>query len=245
MHQQTDRKQEKVSSSFDSLPTSSLSESLWNLPSQWINVLMRPSVATLNREKHNARWEIILVQLIILITITFVTNWLVVFIPSAAFNPLWDFTLGWLLHFVSLPLPLRGAIPVLVSFLIGLGAAYSFSKLSKGRGTFIAHAHLLLLCTIPLVTISGLILLIPANGMLAAMIGIILGILFIYHLFLHTIVIIAVHQLKKGIAIMIVLIIPMLFILIATIILTEGAILEGLIDIGPFDRKKNSKKARL
>jgi hypothetical protein len=172
-----------------------------------------------------------------------VINWLAMLIPSAGLHTIATFTFGQLRPFALLPSPLTSIIFVLASFLIGLGTAYLFSKLAKGQGTFVAHTYLLSLCTVPLITISGILLLLPMAGVFFYVLVSLLCALFIYRLMLHAITIMAVHHLRARTAILITLIIPMLIIFIWFIVLTEGTALEleGLIDVNPFGRKKKSK----
>lgn len=122
---------------------------------------------------------------------------------------------------------------ILTTFCIGLGTAYLFSKLWHGKGTFVAHAYCLLLCTVPLVTLSGALLLIPSSGIVAALLFTVLLAIFIYRMILHTMLNMAVHDLSAGWATLIVLIIPMLIVILAILVLlifaTEGAFVEGLL----------------
>jgi hypothetical protein len=133
-----------------------------------------------------------------------------------------------------LPSPWNGITLVLASFFIGLATAYPLSKLAGGHGTFLAHLYCLLLCTIPLVTVSGALLLIPATGWLVLMLGSIVSALFIYRMVLHTFTIMAVHRLRASQATTIVLMLPMVLliviVLVGLLIWTEGDILACVLD---------------
>lgn len=108
-----------------------------------------------------------------------------------------------------------------------------------GQGRFLAHAYSLLLCTIPLVTISGALLLIPATGSLVILLTSLVFALFVYRMVLHGCIIIGVHGLSAFKATLVVLIFPLLFVglgvglgvlalIVLLVILTEGAIFEAL-----------------
>jgi len=168
--------------------------------------------------------------------ITVVLSYLGHIIPSSALHTTSAFSIGAYRLFAFLPSPYNGIVFILGSFLIGLGTAYLFSRLWSGRGSFLAHAYCLLLCTIPLVTISGALLLIPATGSLVVLLtGIVLA-LFVYRMVLHGCVIMGVHGLSAGKAALIVLIFPMFFVglvmvalilLAIFLIITMGAEIAG------------------
>jgi hypothetical protein len=128
---------------------------------------------------------------------------------------------------------------LLGSFLIGLSSAYLMSRRWGGQGRFLAHTYSLLLCTIPLVTISGALLLIPATGSLVILLTSLVAALFVYRMVLHGCIIRGVHGLSALKATLVVLIFPLLFVglgvlafIVLLFMLTEGAIFEVL---GAFD----------
>src|SRR5205807_4115290 len=119
------------------------------------------------------------------IVITIALSYLAHFIPTSALHSVTALQIGSSQPFKYLPSPYNGMMFILASFFIGLGTAYVFSRLWHGQGRFLEHTYCLLLCTVPLVTISGLLLLIPATGsFIAVLIGLVLF-LFIYRLVLH------------------------------------------------------------
>ena len=128
---------------------------------------------------------------------------------------------------------------ILGSFLIGLSTAYLMSRRWGGQGRFLAHTYSLLLCTIPLVTISGALLLIPATGSLVILLTSLVAALFVYRIVLHGCIIRGVHGLSALKATLVVLIFPLLFVglgvglgvlafILLLIMLTEGVIFEVL-----------------
>ncbi len=189
-----------------------LSETIWQLPRQYIKVLCRPSAQTFREEMGKAGWGIVLIQFYLLIVITIVLSYLGHIIPSSALHTTSAFSIGAYRLFAFLPSPYNGIAFILGSFLIGLSTAYLFSRLWRGRGRFLVHAYSLLLCTIPLVTISGALLLIPATGSLVILLTCLVFALFVYRMVLHGCIVMGVHGLSAGKATLIVLIIPMFFI---------------------------------
>ncbi|MBF6613494.1 MAG: hypothetical protein IVW55_10240 [Chloroflexi bacterium] len=225
-----------------------LGEAIWQLPVQYVKVLSNPSAATLSEELAKASWGIALVQVLGLLSITVTLSVLGHLIPTAALHSVARLGIGSVHPLGLLPAPWNGIAFVLASFFIGLGTAYLFSKGSGGHGTFVAHLYCLLLCTVPLVTLSGLVLLIPATGWLVVMLGGLVGALFIYRMVLHACTIMAVHRLGAGRATLIVLILPMLILvvvmLVALFFLTEGEILAGVSDFFPWGGDTRKKEER-
>ncbi len=201
-----------------------LSETIWQLPRQYIKVLCRPSAQTFREEKGKAGWGIVLIQFYLLIVITVVLSYLGHIIPSSALHTTSAFSIGAYRLFAFLPSPYNGIVFILGSFLIGLGTAYLFSRQWRGRGRFLAHAYSLLLCTIPLVTISGALLLIPATGSLVILLTSLVFALFVYRMILHGCIIMGVHGLSAGKATLIVLIFPMFIVGLAMVALVLFAI---------------------
>ena len=222
---------QNLSSKYDKAPTQPFTfiEALVRLPLQYIKVLTGPSVNTLREEMGKASWGMVLVQFSGLVLVTVTLGVLAHLIPSSALHTMAAFSIGPVRPLAFLPSPFNGITLVLASFFIGLGTAYVFSKFSGGQGTFLAHLYCLLLCTVPLVTISGAVLLIPATGALALVAGCLVTALFIYRMVLHTFTVMAVHDLYAGRATLIILIIPMVILalialiaLIGLLFLTEG-----------------------
>jgi len=216
-----------------------LSESIWHLPRQYIKVLFRPSAQTFREEMSKAGWGIVLLQFYLLIVITVAVSYLAHIIPSSALHTTSAFRIGAFKPFTFLPSPYNGIAFILGSFLIGLSTAYLMSRHWRGHGRFLAHAYSLLLCTIPLVTISGALLLIPATGSFVILLTSLVFALFVYRMVLHGCIITGVHGLSALKATLIVLIFPLLFVglgvglgvlalIMLLILLTEGAIFEVL-----------------
>jgi len=144
-------------------------------------------------------------------------------------------------HFSAIPY--NGMAFILGSFLIGLSTAYLMSRHWGGQWRFLVHTYSLLLCTIPLVTISGALLLIPATGSLVILLTSLVAALFVYRMVLHVCIIRGVHGLSALKATLVVLIFPLLFVglgvglgvlafIVLLFMLTEGTIFEVL---GAFD----------
>ena len=216
-----------------------LSEAIWHLPRQYVKVLFRPSAQTFREEMGKAGWGIVLLQFYLLLVITVALSYLGHLIPSSALYTTSAFSIGAFRPFTFLPSPYNGMAFILGSFLIGLSTAYLMSRHWRGQGSFLAHAYSLLLCTIPLVTISGAFLLIPATGAFVILLTGLVFALFVYRMVLHGYVIMGVHGLSKSKATLVVLIFPLLFVglavglgvlalIVLLVALTEGAILEGL-----------------
>lgn len=231
-------------------PPLSFFEAVIQLPWQYLKVLVQPSVRTLREEAAWARWSVVFVQFLLLVGITVGLNVLGHHIPGAALHTLATYSIGSFKLFGLLPAPYNSIVFILASFLIGLCTAYPFSRLLKGRGKFVEHTYLLLLFTVPLVTISGALLLVPATGSLVTALVLAVGALFVYRMVLHTLTIMAVHHLPADKAIWVVLIIPILIVLVGLailVIVTLGKFLDGL-DAFDFNfegsESSNAKKKR-
>src|SRR5450755_3396890 len=111
-----------------------LSESIWHLPRQYVKVLFRPSAQTFREEIDKAGWGNVLVQLYLLIVITFALSYLAHIIPSFALHTTSAFSIGTFKPFAFLPSPYNGIAFILGSFLIGLSTAYLFSRFWGGQG---------------------------------------------------------------------------------------------------------------
>jgi hypothetical protein len=218
------------------------------LPLQFWYVLFFPSVKTLSVAERKARWSLVIILLLLLIAMTILLNTLGHHIPGAALHSVAALNVSGISIFGWLPPPLNMIVFLLATFSIGLFTAYPFSKLASATGTFLAHIYLLLLFTVPLVTISGLLLLIPTTGSTVFVLLNLVGALFLYRLVLHGMTISAVHLLPAGKATLIVLIIPMILVFLLVIIgLAHLDIPEiGDLDIpfGQVSQKKDRKKLR-
>lgn len=209
---------------FESVP---LYEAVGQLPRQYMKVLCRPSIQAFGEEMGNASWGLVVIQLCLLLVLTVSLSYLAHLIPFSAIHTTSVFSIGSFRLFAFLPSPYNGMAFILGSFVIGLGTAYLFSRLWQGRGSFLWHAHSLLLCTIPLVTLSGVLLLIPATGPLVLLLSGVVFMLFVYRMVLHVLIVMAVHGLSATKATFIVLIIPMSVVLIAMLALVIALLVTG------------------
>lgn len=236
---------------YHSSPILSFLVAIGQLPAQYLKVIARPSVKTLSSEVPKARWSIVVAQFLGLVALTIAFNTVGHYIPTAALHTITALKLDSFGLFDWLPAPFNGIVFILATFLIGLFTAYPFSKLSGGEGKFVEHTYLLLLFTVPLVAISGILPLIPTSGSLAPLVIGIVGVLFLYRMFLHVLTIMAVHLLYAERATLIVLIIPMVLLIIGVIIgviifaivMTDGNIFDFLdgLDIPSSGRKKKKR----
>lgn len=229
MRQQMDQ-MNIIPSAFDEIPSLEplpLSEAFRQLPRQYVKVMLRPSARTFSQEMRTASWGMAMVQFCLLIVITVTLHVIGHFIPNSALHSVNAFSTGGWQPLAFLPSPYNAIAFILGSFLIGLGTAYLFSKMWRGQGTFLEHMHGLLLATVPLVTISGLLLLIPATGWLVGWLVALVGVLFLYRMLLHVYIVMGVHGLSAGRATLVVLIIPMIVVILFFLVMSLEALLEG------------------
>jgi hypothetical protein len=96
--------------------------------------------------------------------------------------------------------------------------------------------------------VSGALLLIPVTGPLVIVLESIIAALFLYRLVLHTLTIMAVHNLGAGQAITIVLILPMIVVAVALLVMvlwvSEGEALAGLFELFPWHATRGRKPRR-
>src|SRR2546426_12306884 len=71
-----------------------LSETIWQLPRQYVKVLFRPSALTFREEMGKTGWGIVLVQFYLLVVITVVLSYLAHVIPSSALHTTSAITFG-------------------------------------------------------------------------------------------------------------------------------------------------------
>src|SRR5882724_4816186 len=193
-------------------------KALWQLPLHSLKIFIKPSVNTLSEVMGNASLRLVVIQFLSFVIITSTISILGLVIPSTALHGIMALSVGFVRPLGWLPFPLNGITLVLASFFIGMCIAYVCSKICGGKGTFLAHLSCLLVCTVPLVTVSGALLLLPATGWLLQVLGGIVSALFLYRMVLHTITIMAVHRLRADQAILIVLILPLAILAMVVIV---------------------------
>jgi len=173
--------------------TLSLSKDLLQLPGYYLNALLRPSVATYSRDKGNASWSLVWIQL---------TTWAIL-----------DAALGVLVNLISPPatgtaflrffaLATSYGLVVIVPllFFLLMGIVYLLARFFGGQGTFLELCNSSLYIQAPLGILSKLLALIPGVG------RILNSILSLYGIVLQVFVIMAVHRLSRGKAIATILI---------------------------------------
>lgn len=224
-------------------------EALWRMSLQYITVLIKPSVSTLSDAMEKASWGRVLVQFLQLVIIMITISFLESIVPSTALHGITALSASYVKPLRWPHSLLNGITLVLVSFFIGLGTAYWGSKICGGQGTFLAHLYCLLLCTVPLVAVSSVVLLLPVTGWLLLLPGSIVSALFIYRMILHTITIMAVHRLGVGQAIVIVLILPVVIVIVGLLVNTHGEVLgdfcDGFLDVGNGKPRKTADNSTM
>ncbi len=184
---------DQASSGKRSNVTLSLSKDLLQLPGYYLNALLRPSVATYSRDKGNASWSLVWIQL---------TTWAIL-----------DAALGVLVNLISPPATgtaflrffafatsygLVVIVPLL--FFLLMGIVHLLARYFGGQGTFLELCNSSLYIQAPLGILSKLLALIPGVG------RILNSILSLYGIVLQVFVIMAVHRLSRGKAIATILI---------------------------------------
>ncbi len=179
-----------------------LRAALSQLPHQYFKAVTRPSVATLTKDRANASWSLVWIQLL---------AWAVV-----------DAVLGLLVNLISPPaigstalqlFALASSIGLLVVvpglFFLLMGIVYLLAKAFGGRGTFLEQCQTSLQIQVPLGILSKILALIPVVG------RILNSVLSLYGIVLQVIVIMAVHRLSRGKAIAVILL-PLVGIVVLT-----------------------------
>jgi hypothetical protein len=216
---------ERVAQERTATEALSFSEAVGRLPGQYIRVMLKPAARTFSEVMRTAHWGVALLQFAMLVMVTIALHYIGHFIPTSALHSINAFSTGGWQPMAFLPSPYNAIAFILGSFLIGLGTAYFFSRtLWRGQGMFLEHMHGLLLATVPLVTISGIVLLIPATGWLVGALVAVVGVLFLYRMLIHVNIIMGVHGLNVGEAILVVLIVPMIFVGLFLLVMSLVAI---------------------
>ena len=173
--------------------TPSLSKDLLQLPRYYLNALLRPSISTYSRDKGNASWRLVWIQL---------TTWAIL-----------DVALGVLVNLISPPATgtafvrffafatsygLVVIVPLL--FFLLMGVVHLLARYFGGQGSFLELCNSSLYIQAPLGILSKLLALIPGVG------RILNSVLSLYGIVLQVFVIMAVHCVSRGKAIATILI---------------------------------------
>ena len=173
--------------------TPSLSKDLLQLPRYYLNALLRPSISTYSRDKGNASWRLVWIQL---------TTWAIL-----------DVALGVLVNLISPPATgtafvrffafatsygLVVIVPLL--FFLLMGVVHLLARYFGGQGSFLELCNSSLYIQAPLGILSKLLALIPGVG------RILNSVLSLYGIALQVFVIMTVHRVSRGKAIATILI---------------------------------------
>jgi hypothetical protein len=181
---------------------SSLRVALPQLPYQYFNALIKPSVATFSKEKDSASWGLVWIQLLTWAILDAVLGLLVNLIsPPATSSPF--------LQVVSLATSVGLVVVVPLLFFLLMGIVYLFARVLGGQGTFLEQCNTSLSIQLPLGILSKILALIPVVG------RVLNSLLSLYGIVLQVFVIMAVHRLSRGRAI-VALLLPVVGIAVLT-----------------------------
>jgi hypothetical protein len=170
-----------------------LSKALPQLPQQYFNALVKPSVATYTREKGNASWSLVWTQLLAWAILDAALGLLVnrIYPPATGTTFLRLFSLASSFGLIVV-------VPTLYFLLMGI--VYLLARAFGGQGTFLEQCNTSLYVQAPLGIFSKLLALIPVVG------RVLNSVLSLYGIVLQVFVIMAIHRLSRGKAIATILI---------------------------------------
>jgi hypothetical protein len=197
----------------------STGQAIRELPGQYFKVLTRPSVTRFAEEMGKVSWGIVWVQLICLAIIDAFLQYVgflllpsnVSSIAGTSINP------AMLQSITIITVVLLQLVFTPVAFLAVGGILYMIAKAIGGRGTFLEQIYTTLLFGVPLVILSFLLQLIPVTSSWLPYLP------HLYSLVLFVVSLMAVHQLSKRKALVVILIpicMLLLLVLVGSIILT-------------------------
>jgi hypothetical protein len=165
-----------------------LSVAIPQLPQQYFNALVKPSIETYTSDKGNASWSLVWTQLLAWAILDAALGLLVNYIspPSTATTVQKIFSLASSIGLVVV-------VPVL--FFLLMGIVYLLARSFGGQGTFLEQCNTSLYVQAPLGILSKLLALIPVVG------RVLNSVLSLYGIVLQVAVIMAVHHLSRGKAI--------------------------------------------
>jgi hypothetical protein len=125
------------------VPPQTLSEAIKELPRQYINIFIKPSVEKFTQEMGKARWSMVGVQLFLCFGVVFI------FALLASLQPaLYDiFGANTIL---GLNMPLSLTLGSLFEFIATTGVLYILAKMFKGQGTILTQTYIALMLSVPL-----------------------------------------------------------------------------------------------
>ncbi len=190
-----------------------VSQSIQELPNQYMNVVTHPSDATFAAEMPKADWAMVWVQLGILIVVGVVIGLITGLIGSAAAGAVTgSSSVGGALAGLTVATSASSAffriIFIPLFFFIGVGIQFLVAKAFNGQGTFLNQSYTQLLYKVPLdivgYVIGAIFGFIPVAGFFLS--GLVSLALLVYSVVLNIFQIKAVHRLTTGKAAAVVLI---------------------------------------
>ncbi len=169
------------------------STALPQLPQQYFNALVKPSVETYTQDKGTASWSLVWMQLFAWAILDAALGLLVNLISPPA-------TGTTFLRLFSLASSIGLVVVVPILFFLLMGCVYLLARAFGGQGTFLEQCNTSLYVQAPLGIFSKLLALIPVVG------RVLNSALSLYGIVLQVLVIMAVHRLSRGRAIATILI---------------------------------------
>lgn len=186
-------------------PRSSSRTPIYLLPGFYAKAIFKPSARTFAQTSEYAKWNLVWLQLAILIAIPLILGLIrsifrdrssgVNTIANPLFGLLSAITVGATIGAVILKIIL---VPLL--FLIGLSLQYALARIFRGRGRYVEHGFSMLLYQVPLTLIGSIIIAIFVIMHFSALFvsPIISMILFVYGVYINVLVVMGVHAISRG-----------------------------------------------
>ena len=211
--------QSRYRDAFPSFPPSNplpLGEAMRQLPAQYWRVITRPRAATFDAEQGKAAWNIIWLQIIVLVIFRITLLALRTLESSPLSRPLGNSTLDFVVKNTSgfsTGSIIFSLISFPVIFFINTGIYFLIAKAFHGQGTFLRYIYCTLLITTPFNLVFGLLGLLRIPNLLTLINLVVL----VYQIVLLVFMTMAVHRLSGGRATLAVIILPLIVFVLAII----------------------------